>query len=138
MIWIAKAFVAQDIFQVCNQLHQLGMLFADLVALHAGKALQAQLQNSLGLDLAHAEVADQTFLGDFRICRIADQGNHLVQMIQRNQVTFKDMGTLAGFAQLILRTAHNHFMAESDELGDQVFQVQRPRTAAYQATLLMP
>ena len=49
-------FVGENGSELGDQFHSLAMLFHDLVALQAGQALQAQIQNRLGLNLAQPEV----------------------------------------------------------------------------------
>ncbi len=53
----------EDRAQLLDQLHELLVLVDDLLALEAGEALQAHVEDRLGLRLGEAEVRHQAFLG---------------------------------------------------------------------------
>ena len=58
----AQSFVGDDGFEPGNQGHNLRVFLADFVTLHSGKSLQAQFENSLGLDFTQTKLRYKPFL----------------------------------------------------------------------------
>ena len=54
MIFVDLALVAEDLLERAISFSDLGVLLEDLVALEAGEALQAHVEDRLRLDLARA------------------------------------------------------------------------------------
>ena len=84
-------------------LAQLRELVLDLVALEAGQAAQAHLEDRVGLDLREAEALDEAGLGLGVVVARADDLDDLVDVVQRDDVALEDVGALLGLAQLVLR-----------------------------------
>ena len=94
--------------------------FLDLVALEAGQRAEAHVDNRSGLHLAQRETLDQT---DFRLVRgfrRPDDADHLVDVVHRDEQPFEDVRPLLGLFQIVLRTAHHHVVAVTDEIFDHV------------------
>ena len=70
----------------------------DAAALKPGQALQPHVENGLRLHFGQFEALHETFLGLRRRRRGADQGNNLINMIERLEEAFQDMGTGLGLA----------------------------------------
>ena len=84
--------VGQDVAQVGDPvLHFLVFLF-DFFPFQAGQAAQAHVENRRGLLVAEAEFAHQGLFGDFIGLRFANRPDDFVDVIQRNEQAFQDMG----------------------------------------------
>ena len=106
---------------------QLGELVDDLLALEAGQPLQLQLEDLVGLDLAEREAGEQALLRDLRGARGADEGDHLVEVIEGDLEAFEDVGARLGLAQLVGGAPAHDVAAEVDEELAGVEDVQHPR-----------
>src|SRR5690606_20484843 len=133
---IPQALVGQDLAQVGDQLHQLGMLVADLVALQAGEALQAHVQNGPGLQFAQPECAHEPLAGDVRCLAGADQGDHFVQVIQCNEQALQDVRAFLGLPQIELGAAHHHIVPVLHEMLDHGLQPQEHGAPAHQRNVV--
>ncbi len=124
---VDQALVAEDLAQRLDLRHQLGVLLADLVRLEAGEALQAHVEDRLGLDLGQPELIDEAGAGDVRIGRGADQRDHGVEVVERDEDALEHVGAGLGLAQLVLRAAGDDLALVADVVADQVAQRQRLR-----------
>ncbi|MNF41326.1 hypothetical protein D3C84_223490 [compost metagenome] len=153
-----------------DQLADLGENFLvfgqQLLVLQAGQAVQAQLEDGLGLlrrqvVLAVAQAVlrlegfrtagigagafdhgfhrggfpgggNQRFLGFGRARRGLDQGDHRVDVGQRNGLAFEDMATLTRLAQFEHGAPGNHFAAVQDEGFEHVLEIEDFRLAVDQ------
>ena len=70
--------------------------------------------------------------------RIADQFNHLIQIVQRDQQSFKNMCTFFRFTQLKGGATHDHFQPENDKLINQLAETQGPGTAVDKCNIVDP
>ncbi len=75
---------------------------------------------------------DQRFLGFGRCRRGLDEGDDRIDVGQRNGLTFKDVATLARFAQFEHGTTGHHFAAVTNEGFQQILEVQDARTTVDQ------
>ena len=81
------------------------MLGADLVGLERGQALQAHVQDRLRLDLGQLELLDQPVARRLGVGRAADQLDHRVEVVERDQQPLEDVRAGLGLAQLVLGAA---------------------------------
>ena len=65
-----------------------------------------------------------------------DQGDHLVQDVQRLEQTFQDVRALGGLVALKTGTAHYHLVAVTHKVFDQLLQVQQARTSIHQSDVV--
>ena len=99
-ITLAQHFLGAQHFQVFRDLPlDLGQFVGDLLLLHAGEALQLQLDDGLRLPLGELKRGDQRFARLARRARRADQPDDLIQIVQRLLEAQQDMLAFAGFAQ---------------------------------------
>ena len=75
---------------------QLGVLGADLVGLERGQAGEAHVEDRLRLDLGELELLDQARAGDVGVGRGADQLDHRVEVVERDQQALEDVGAGLG------------------------------------------
>ena len=83
--------------------------------LHAGKALQAHLENGLGLALRKLEFFHQALLGLGRGFRPADQGDDLVEVVESLFETEQNMLTILGLLEFEEGPPHHHLAAVLDK-----------------------
>ena len=118
---------AQDLQVLGDAALDLGQLVEDLLLLHAGEALELQLDDGLRLPLAELEARDQAVAGFPRRLRRADQLDHGVQVVERLLEAEQDVLALARLAQQVLGAAAHHVDAVVDEALDAVDQAQFAR-----------
>jgi len=124
---------AQDgrVFQDCGQALNLGQEFAlfffQLAALKPGQALQAHVENGLGLDFGQEEAFREPVLGLGRRVRSPDEGHDLVNMIERLEQTFHDMRPGPGFRQLKAGAADDHLAPVIQKIRQGAFQIEQHR-----------
>ena len=112
--------IHQHLLEVFDPLAQFVVFGFELVALEAGQRAEAHVDNRSGLHLAQRETLDQT---DFRLVRgfrRPDDADHLVNVVHRDEQPFEDVRPLLGLFQIVLRTAHHHVVAVTDEIFDHV------------------
>ena len=116
----------EDLLELGDEDAQLLELVDDLLALEAGEALELHLQDGLGLEDGEAELRDEAGLGLGRGLGRADEGDHLVEMIEGDDQAFEDVGPRLGLAQLVEGPPPHHLAPEVDEELGRLEQVQDP------------
>ncbi len=101
---------SQDVFQLVLLAAQLGQLLLDLDRFQARQLAQADLEDVLGLAVRQAELFDQRRL---RLIRIADDGDHLVDVQQDDLAAFEDVDAVVDLAQLELGAAPHRREADN-------------------------
>ena len=125
-----RTFSEPEDFQVLGDAAlDVGQLVQNLLLLHAGQALQLQLDDGLGLLFGELEPGDQGFARFARIAGGADQLDDRVEIVERLLETEQEMLALAGFAQLVIGAAPHHVHAVVDEALDAIDQAQFARLA---------
>ena len=122
-----RAGWARMSLQVRDQDADLLQLVDDLLALQAGEALQLQVEDGLGLDLGEAEARHQAGARVVRGAGGADQGDHLVQVVEGDGEALEDVGPGLRLAQLEGGAPAHHLAAEVEEELADLEQVQHPR-----------
>ena len=61
------------------------------------------------------------------VARAADQRDHLVEVVERDEVALEDVGALLGLAQLVLRPPHDDVALVIDVVADHLAQRERAR-----------
>ncbi len=118
---------SEDVPQVGDAPAQLGELVDDLLPLETSQPLQLQLEDLVRLDLAEREAGEEALLRDLRAARGADEGDHLVEVVERDLVALEDVGARLRLAQLVGRAPAHRIAAEVDEELAGVEDVQHPR-----------
>ena len=113
-------FVAEDRPQLADPLHQVGVLGADFVGLERGQALQAHVEDRLRLLARELEFLDQAVAGGVGVARGADQFDHRVEVVERDQQALEDVGAGLGPAQLVLGAAGDDLALVVDVVLDQL------------------
>ena len=113
-----SSFLGAQNFQVLGDAPlDLGQFVEDLLPLHAGEALQLQLDDGLRLLLGELRTRAISAVARFAwaLARRADQADHFVQVVERLLESEQDVLALARFAQHVVGAAADHIDAVLDE-----------------------
>ena len=95
------------------------MLVRDLLTLEGGQAAQLEGKDRVGLDGVHAEQLDEAVACFIDRGGAADEGDDLVEGVERLQVAFEDVQAIEGLAQAELRAAHDDVHLVVDPVADE-------------------
>ena len=105
------------------------MLAADLAGLERGQLRQAQVEDRLGLDHRQPEALDQLVAGALAVGGGADQRDHLVEVLERDQQALEHVRARLALGELVLGAAHDHLALVLDVVADHRAQRERARDA---------
>ena len=108
----------------------------ELLNTQTGELSQTHIDDSLRLELIEIEASLQVTLGISRSLRVADDTNHLVDIVHGDDQTFEDVGTLLGFLQVVLCTTDRHIVAMLNEVLDTLLECKQTRTTLYQSNVI--
>ena len=94
--------IGENLLVPRDLLTQLGELIHDFPALEAGEATQSHLEDGIALRVAQTETLGQTTLCLNIVGARSDDGDNLVNVVQRDDETLEDVGALASLAELVL------------------------------------
>src|SRR5918998_1299216 len=95
----------KEVLEVVDLLPQVLVLLLDLLPLHGGEPLQAQVQDRLRLALGELEVLHQVVARRLYAARPPDSRHHLVEVEERDQQPLEDVGPRLRPLELVLRPA---------------------------------
>ena len=98
------------------------MLRDDLFPLELGEALQAHVQDRLGLDLGEGEPGHEGVAGRLHARRSPDEPDHQVQALDRLPEPLQDVGPLFGAGEVVARPPDDHLPPEIDEVVEHLPQ----------------
>ena len=122
--------VAEQLAELLDEHQQALVLFVHLGALELGEALQAQVQDGLGLRPRELEGVHEGFAGRVGVRRLADDADDLVEVVQRHQQALEDVGPRLCLVQLELGAPDDDFLLEGDVGLEHLRQRERARHAA--------
>ncbi len=105
----------QDVLEVRDGDADLLELVDDLLALQPRQALELQPQDLLRLDLAEAEAVEKAGLGLLGAPGPADEGDHLVQVVEGDGEALQDVGPRLRLAQVVGGAPPHHLATEVEE-----------------------
>ena len=123
--------VAEDAVVGCDVRQKLFQFLVQFLALKAGEALKAHLQNGLGLGLGEAQLRDQPLLGLLSGLGGADELNDLLDDVKGLHQPFDDMFAGLGLTKAELRPAAHHLAAVVQE------EAQQPRNGQHAGVLVV-
>ena len=103
------------------------MLGADLVGLQRGQPLQAHVEDRLRLLARELELRDQPLARGVGVFRAADQLDHRVEVVERDEQPLEDVGAGLGAAQFVLGAAGDDLALVVDVVLDQLAQAEGAR-----------
>jgi hypothetical protein len=121
--------VAENRPQLGDALLEVPVLLVDPLALELRQPLEAEVEDRLRLDLAELELLHQAGAGGVGVGRPADQRDHRVEVVERDQVAPQDVRPLLRLAELELRPAGDDLALEVEVFADQLEQRERLRDA---------
>lgn len=119
--------LGQDVLQVGDLGLDLGQVVDDALPLQGGQPAQLHVQDRLGLDLVDVEQLDQALPRDVDGFRRPDQGDDLVERIERLDQTAQDVGPLVGLAQPVGGAPDDDVELVVDVVADQLVEPQGAR-----------
>src|SRR5581483_712159 len=119
-----QRLAAQHGAKILDLLEDFTVLLDEFGALQLRQALQAHVEDRVGLDLGERQPLHQTTARLVRRLSPADQRDHRVEVVERDLEPFEDMGAFLRLTQLKGRAAHDDFAAVVDEGGQDLFEVQ--------------
>jgi len=105
------AFVLQDGLEAGDLLHELPVFFQELLPLQGHQALEAHVQDGLGLGLGEAEALHEAPPGGGGVLGGPDQGDDLVDVVQGDEEALQDVGPLLGLLEVKEAPAPDHLLA---------------------------
>ncbi len=125
---LAALGIVQYLLQVGNKLHQVIVLLVQLVYAQARQLREAHVNDGLRLQLVQFEALLQVALGIAGRLGVADDVNHLVNVVDGNDQSFQDVGALLSLLQVVLGATDGDVVAVLDEVLDALLQRQEART----------
>ena len=125
---LAALRIIQDFLQIGDELHQVVILLMQLVDTQARQLAQSHVDDGLRLQFVEIESFLEVALGVSRCLALADDVDHLVDIIHGNDESFKNVSSFLSLFQVVLRTADGHLMAMIDEIADTFAQAQQAWT----------
>ena len=119
--------VGEDRPQLADPLHQVGVLAADLVGLQRREPLQSHVEDRLRLLARELELLDQPVASAVRVLGGADQLDHRVEVVERDQQPLENVGAGLGAAQLVLGAPGDDLALVLDVVLDQLAQAEGAR-----------
>ena len=114
------------------------MLALDLLALHRGEPLQPEVEDRLRLALGELEVLDQVVARRLHAARTPDGRHDLVEVRERDEEAFEDVGPRLRPLQLVARPARHHVELVGDVVLEHLPVGERPRNTVYQRDKVHP
>ena len=111
--------------QLGDPLLLVAVLVLDALALERGQRAQAQLEDRERLKLGQLELLHQAGLRSFGVGGGADQCDHRVEVVERDQVALENVRALLELAQLVLRPPRDDLALEVEVVRQQLEQRQR-------------
>jgi hypothetical protein len=102
------------------------------LALERRQRPQTEIENRLRLQLAELETLHQLRARLLGVGGGADQRDHLVEVVEGDQIALEDVRAFLCAAQLVLRAAGNHLALEVEVVLQHVAQRKRLRNAVYE------
>src|SRR3989441_538842 len=119
----------EDALQLLDEGQHLLVLFDDLVTLELGQALQAHVENSLGLDFREGELRHERFARGVGAVRGADEADDEIELLHRFAQTGEDVRPLFRAREVVTGPARDH-LAAAPSLLKVRFRAKGERAAA--------
>ena len=124
--------VAEDGAQLLDALDDVRVLAADLVGLERRELRQAQVEDRRRLQLRELEARHQLGPGALAIARGADELDHRVEVVDRDEQALEDVRAALLLGQLVLRAPDDDLALVRDVGRDDLLERQRARDAVDQ------
>ena len=132
MIFRCRSGLARMSFELGDVDLDLGQLVDDLLPLQRGQAAQLHVEDRGGLDLVDVEQLHQAGARLLDRRRAPDQGDHLVEHVERLDQAAQDVRPLLGLAQPVRGPPDDDLDLVRHVVPDELGQVERARHAVDQ------
>ena len=117
--------VAEDRAELRDPLLQVAELVLDPLALEPRERAEPEVEDRLRLLLRELEARHQRGARLVGVVRGADQRDHLVEVVERDQVALQDVGALLGLPQLVLRPPRDDLALVVEVVPDELEERER-------------
>ena len=124
--------VREDALQIGRALLELAVLLQDFIALQPGQALQAHVQNGLGLAFAQGKALHEARLGLRGVRRLFDEIHDLVDVVQRDDEAREDVQAFPRLFKVVFRAPGNDRFLVLEIVVEHLPQRQHLRFAVHQ------
>ena len=131
-----ESLAAENLDAVGDELLEFVELGLQFLALESCELAETHLDDGLGLGLGETELADQPLAGLVHALGCTDVGDYLIDNVNGFEKAFQDVGALLGLVEVEFSAAHNHLVTEVYEVGDNLLERERARTALYQSDVV--
>ena len=121
--------ISEDGSQLGDALFEVGELCLDLLARKTRESRESQIEDRLGLLFREAKVVHQARSRRLRVVRAADQRDHGIEVVERDQVAPQNVGATLLLPQLELRTTYDDLALEVEVMPHDLEQRHHPRDA---------
>ena len=115
-----------------NRLFQFGVFLLQTVAFQTRQALKAHVQYRLRLLFGQAEGRHQSLAGDGRRGAGADEADHLVDAVERDEQAFQNVGARLGLVEVVACAAANDVLLMLQIVPEHALERQNLRLAVHQ------
>ena len=122
----------QQVGQILDKRIHFLVFGLDLLAFEGGQTPQLQIEDGSGLKLTQLVALHQFGARRIHIGGRANDVDDLIQVLQRHQIAFEDMGTLSGFLQIELGAALDDCQAMLDIDAQGLLERKRARLAIHE------
>ena len=129
---VDAGFVAEQLAKLLDARQEAVVLLGDLVALEAGELLEPQVEDGLRLRPRELEGVHEGVARGVDVGGLADDADDLVEVVERDEQAFEDMGSRLGLVELELGAPDDDLFLEGDVRLEHLRQSERAGHAADQ------
>ena len=133
---LATLGVVENFLQVGNEFLQVVKLLMQLIDTQTCQLRQTHINDSLRLQFIQIEAFLQVALSIAGGLAVTDDVYHLVDVVDSNNQTFQDVGTLLCFSQIVLGATDGHIMTMLNEILDALLEGQQAGTSLHQCDVI--
>ena len=119
--------MGEQVLEVLDVAVELGDLVDELLALEAGQALEAHLEDGRALDVVQAKAVVHALLGLGVVTRRADDVDDLVDVVDGDEKALEDVDPLLGLVEVVLGPARDDVDLVVDVVVQDLAEAQRAR-----------
>ncbi len=124
--------VGEDRAELGDAFLEIGVLLLDPLALEAGEALKAKVEDRLRLDLCELETLLQAGTRFVGVGRSADERDDFVEVVEGSEVALEDVGALLRLPKLELGAPRDDDALEIEVVPDELEERERSRHAVHE------
>ena len=133
---ILQRLVGQECREFLDQGHHRIIVCTQFLTVHTGELSQTHLHDGTCLYLSETKLRTQSIAGILTASGSPDQGYHLVDDVDGLEQTCQDVLALACLIEVELGAAHYHVVAVTDEILDELLEVEQAGTSVHQGNVV--